>query len=1116
MNGPDRVEFSLTGPLPTGTMVLEASAGTGKTYAIAALATRYLAEGVARVDDLLLITFSRAATAELRLRVRERLQQTAAALVRTVEDRAAELPDDAVVRLLASGHAEDVARRAERLTTAFATFDRATIMTTHEFCHNMLAGLGVLAPQTPLSTLVEELGPLADEASADVYVSMFARRPHGATFPYAGRWNADPGGREIGRRAVFEDAELVGLGSPGAVGDRVAFAASVRHEVGRRKDALRLFSFDDQLRRLDDALREETSGAQARARLAARFPVVLVDEFQDTDPVQWSILRNAFHGAATLVLIGDPKQAIYGFRGGDVHTYSLAVGQADETTTLPVNYRSDPETVAGVAALFRGVTLGEGITAPPVAAHRASRLVGRAGTPWTQGVHVRTLGTDGVLTRGRAMAAISRDVVAVVAELLRDDAPLLRRPLDHAGHPVEGTGSPLLASDLAVLVRSNDRGAALASALASAGIPATFTGSRSVFGSPAGDDWLALLHALDEPRRPYLQRAFLTDFVGATVPELARADEAQQSAWAVLIHTWARVLERDGVPALFAAMDADNALTVRLLRQPDGEQRATDHRQLVELLHRYHGAGVSRRPRDIAAWLRGQRVAQSVGGEATRRRATDAEAVTVMTIHRAKGLQWPVVLLPEAADEFPVEPDRGAALVLPGGTTRHLDVGGRRSPGRADRWERHLTEDGDEALRAFYVGLTRAESRVVTWWAAHPRVASSPLHRLLHADHDPAQPRRPRASFPLDEPLIDSTPQGVGWLPGAGIATVLTDAVAPLPRPRPTPPDLRVRTWTRSIDHAWRRTSYSGLTAAAHDQPVPAQALLLDDETGTDELTALPNPAFAAPSPMAALPAGAAFGTLVHAVYEATDATTATWRADLTTETYAALRRVPVPDVDPAALAEALAPSFVTPLGPSLPDRTLRDFSPADRLAEMDFEFALSNPRASVADIADLLARHLPGDDPLVDYPARLASPLLADQRLHGFLTGSIDAVLRDGSGTDARFVVVDYKTNRLAPADQPLTVGHYTQDAMAEAMMSSHYPLQALLYSVALHRFLATRWAPYEPTRHLGGVAYLFVRGMAGHDTPQPGGHPLGVFTWEPSTALVLATSALLAGDPS
>ncbi len=144
---------------------------------------------------------------------------------------------------------------------------------------------------------------------------------------------------------------------------------------------------------------------------------------------------------------------------------------------------------------------------------------------------------------------------------------------------------------------------------------------------------------------------------------------------------------------------------------------------------------------------------------------------------------------------------------------------------------------------------------------------------------------------------------------------------------------------------------------------------------------------------------------------------------------------------------------------------------------------------------------------------ARLAAPLLAEQRLHGFLTGSIDAVLRDGQGTDARFVVVDYKTNRLAPPETPLTVGHYTRAAMAEAMMASHYPLQALLYSVALHRFLRRRWAPYDPQRHLGGVAYLFVRGMAGAQTPAEDGHPLGVFSWSPSPELVLATSALVRG---
>ena len=175
----------------------------------------------------------------------------------------------------------------------------------------------------------------------------------------------------------------------------------------------------------------------------------------------------------------------------------------------------------------------------------------------------------------------------------------------------------------------------------------------------------------------------------------------------------------------------------------------------------------------------------------------------------------------------------------------------------------------------------------------------------------------------------------------------------------------------------------------------------------------------------------------------------------------------------------------------------------------------------------DLLARDEPqgadevavaraADDPLVGYPALLADPALAVQPLRGFLTGSIDAVFRVGDLRQPRFVVVDYKTNRLGSAGaapEPLTIGHYTAPALAEAMMASHYPLQALLYSVALHRFLRLRLAGYDPERHLAGVAYLFVRGMAGPDTPVVAGHPLGVFSWRPSSALVAAVSALLEG---
>ena len=474
--------FDLTAPLPRGTTVLEASAGTGKTFAIAALAARYIAEGVAGIDDLLLITFSRAATAELRSRVRERLRETADALGAATHGVR---PEEVVAAGLADAPPEEVALRRDRLADAFARFDRAAIMTTHEFCHGMLAGLGVLAPQTPQSTLVEDLRPLADEAAEDVYLRMFADAPEGAPFPFGRVWDADPGARDIARQAVFEVADLVGAGTPGTAGVRVEFAEAVRAEVASRKRERRLFSFDDQLTRLADALSDEGGGEQARARLAARFPVVLVDEFQDTDPTQWRVLRSAFGGRSTLVLIGDPKQAIYGFRGGDVHTYSLAVEQADGRTTLGVNHRSDPEVVEGVGLLFAGVELGEAIVAPPVAHRHEPRLVGEPGTAWERGVQVRALESDKAVHPATARRAITTDLVGLVGGLLAPSSPL--RAHDRALRP----------SDIAVLVRTNDRGQELAAALRAAGLPATFNGTNSVLASDAAADWLTLLRALD-------------------------------------------------------------------------------------------------------------------------------------------------------------------------------------------------------------------------------------------------------------------------------------------------------------------------------------------------------------------------------------------------------------------------------------------------------------------------------------------------------------------------------------------------------------------------------------------------------------------------------------------
>lgn len=196
-----------------------------------------------------------------------------------------------------------------------------------------------------------------------------------------------------------------------------------------------------------------------------------------------------------------------------------------------------------------------------------------------------------------------------------------------------------------------------------------------------------------------------------------------------------------------------------------------------------------------------------------------------------------------------------------------------------------------------------------------------------------------------------------------------------------------------------------------------------------------------------------------------------------------------------------------------LTTESLSDLPTSSRLPELDFDLPLadSGAPASLADLAALMDEHLTPEDPLADYPRRLASSEAAPAVLNGFLTGSIDAVLRLADG---RFVVVDYKTNRLSPSPaDPLTLAHYTAPSMAEAMMQAHYPLQASLYCVALHRHLSLRLPGYDPETHLGGVGYLFVRGMAGPDTPVVDGTTCGVFGWYPPAAFVLAASELLGG---
>ncbi len=1079
--------FSLHDPLPSGTTVLEASAGTGKTYTIAALAVRFLAEGRHTVADLLIVTFSRAATAELRSRVRERVRSSAVALNAAL---AGSTPDDPLDAWLAATDANTLTERAKRLDDAFNNFDRATIMTTHEFAHTMIRGLGVLANQQPQSRLVEDLRPLADEVAADVYLQRyaFAERPPPFTFFDApGSKASDPGARTFARDVAEKLGSLEPTDSQPPAAERVAFATAIRQEVELRKSRLNLFSFNDQLLRLDAALNDPDTGPLACAKLARRFPVVLVDEFQDTDPVQWRILRSAFgnHSDSTLILIGDPKQAIYRFRGADIHAYTSAVEQSDSINTLTTNYRSDKSVVDAVGSLFSGISLGPSITAPAVwAAQQESRLVARD-HPWSAGLQVRCLESDNPVNHWVGSRRITSDVVDVVVTLLSKDSPLRHKE------------SELRANDVAILVRSNKQGQQIAQALVAAGVPTSFSGTTSVFTSEAATDWETLLTALDRPRRPFLTQAILTRFFGGTVTALATATDAEWAAWSLRLHTWARTLQRDGVPALEAAIERDTSFAPRLLGQASGERLLTDYQHIGELLA-HQMAPPANRISDAIAWLQ-TAISEASADERTRRLETDDSAVQVMTIHRAKGRQFPIVLLPEAASAFAASSDSGATLDLPTPGDRILDVGGSGHQSRAVNFKQAQIEDLDEALRTLYVGVTRAQSHAIIWWANTTNTPSSALHRLLHARRG-ADPIRPEVAYPPSSPLQ------LPWLEAAGIATV---SVPPSnsnrkAKKRSTTSELTSRSWIRSIDHSWRRTSYSGLTASAHSEHTT------NDEPEA-EVSPAPDPALSLLSPMAHLPSGTTFGTLVHAVMERVDARLTDWQDHLLTQCDEALRRRPLENTTPRGLADALTPVYQTPLGPLAPGVTLRDFGPGNRLSELDFEFGL-NATGALGDLVEILRPHLLGT-PLASYPERLASPEVATQSLRGFLTGSIDAVLRLPTG---RHIVVDYKTNRLAGSEVPneeLTIGHYAPTALAQAMMSSHYPLQALLYSVALHRFLRQRLRGYDPSQHLGGTAYLFVRGMAGPDTPTVSGSPTGVFSWQPSVRAITQVSDFLAG---
>jgi exodeoxyribonuclease V beta subunit len=1088
--------FNLRGPLPAegSTMVLEASAGTGKTFALAGLVTRYLAESDVTLDQILVITFNRAASLELRERVRGQIFQAVCAL----EGRPPPSGgfSDLVEHLMLGG-TDELAQRRTRLRDALANFDAATIATTHEFCGLVLRSLGVAGDTAADVKLEENLDDLVTEIVDDLYLANFG---HQETDPSLTRRDA----LKLALKVVEDPCAQLRPRDPEPESPaevRLRFATDVAAELEHRKGRLHVLGFNDLLTRLAKALEAEDS--PARERMRGRWRIVLVDEFQDTDPIQWRVLECAFGDHSTLILIGDPKQAIYGFRGGDIYTYLQAADTADARYTLGVNWRSDKVLVERLQTVLRGAALGHPkIVVRDIDAHQAEHRL--AGAPHMAPFRLRVVKRPTVGYRDTDNVPIDLLRRHIPADLAADIRALLTNGATFGGRP-------LAAGDIAVIVGQHVDARACRDALAAAGIPAVYTGDSDVFKSRAAQDWLCLLEAFDAPQRNGLVRAAAcTMFFGETAETLAAESDALTDRVSATLREWADSARRHGVAAVFEAAQVAG-MGRRVLRQRGGERHMTDLAHIAQLLHEAAHSERLGLPA-LRDWLRRQCADSDGSTEHSRRLDSDAAAVQIMTIFVAKGLQFPIVYLPFAFNRNVRTKDDDVLLYHDDAEDRCLYIGGRKGRERKSVEELNRIEAARDNIRLTYVALTRAQSQVVAWWAPTFDEVNGGLSRLLRGRDigDSEVPDRctPRIS---DE---DAWAVFTRWQAAGGPSVEESVIASPTAlESEPSAGIFQVRHFHRWIDTTWRRTSYSALVrdtekVAAVGVASEPEVPLRDDEVDAVVVTE-PGSGSDVASPLAAMPSGATFGSLVHAVLETADPQA----LDLATELQEQVRRHAAwwaVDVDGAELGSALVPMHDTPLGPFGGGMTLRQIGVRDRLRELAFEIPLTGgdrrnsvPNVSLSDVGELLRSHLTDDDPLASYADRLTSAGLGGQSLRGYLAGSIDAVLRL---PEPRYLVVDYKTNHLGD-----TCADYSFARLAEAMLHSDYPLQALLYVVVLHRFLRWRQPAYDPARHLGGVLYLFVRGMCGIATPTSDGHPAGVFSWRPPPGLVVAVSDLL-----
>jgi exodeoxyribonuclease V beta subunit len=1168
-----------------GIRLIEASAGTGKTHTIALIYLRLLLERGLTVPEILVVTYTNAATEELRDRVR--------AFVRLALQAAeGSATDDADVQAIVERAGEPEAVR-QRLADALTRMDEAAVFTIHGFCQRLLQdnafesgavydpefitsesdlrhaivedfwrrrlypapaeeAAWVLSQWESPTELLDALGQTGRPGIAilpepDAALPAVVERARVLHRELRALWHAEgtavarlvTDNPVLNRRSYFPEAvcqalqavaeHLAADGLPPSLHPRVelltetklaactknahtaplhpffglceqyraAFqkaaaarralflaeaAAYLQDQLPSRKRERRVLFFDDLLSDVEAGLARPGGDALAE-RAGSQYPVALIDEFQDTDPPQYAIFERIYRDRpqCALFLIGDPKQAIYSFRGADIFAYiraKRATAGADRQFTLPTNWRSGRPLVQAVNALFgrvRAPFVYEGdIDFQPVdAAGRADEkpLVVEGNRPvplriwWLPRPPEDPAGkAPRPIAKEAAKQAVAEVCAAAIARLLEQGASGEARLEDRS----------LEARDMAVLVRDRYEAEAVQQALTAVRVPSVYYGRDSVYQTEEAEEVARVLLAVAEPEDERAMRAALcTRLLGKTASDL-EALGRDETAWETTVERF-REYGAEWRAGAFVGMVQRvlraEGVVPRLLALPDGERRLTNLLQLAELLQL--AAAERPGPDALLRWLADQRAAPDVDSEEQQLRLeSDENLVKVFTVHRSKGLQWPVVFLPFPWSAKPV--GRKAAFTFHDGAGRLcLDLG---SPDQEEHRALAERERLAEELRLLYVAVTRAKYLCCLSWGAINGAPDSALAYLLHQGASPQEPASVMEG--MDDAAVRC---GLDALAAAAPGYIAVEEMPAAPAPVWHPPRggetaLAARTFTGQIDRTWRVTSYSGL-AVGRDPEQP-------DYDPFPSLEALAEPAAA--RSIFDFPRGARSGLFMHALMESLDFPQARGEA-LATRVAEHLGHFGFARAWRPVVEAMVADVLDTPLDPS--GLSLRAIGRADRLDELEFYYPLAplgpaSLRGALREVADYASS-----------TARLTfSPV------QGLMKGFIDLVFR----WHGRFYLADYKSNHLGDRVQD-----YGPAGMTEAMTDHRYRLQYLIYTVALHRYLARRVPAYDYERDFGGVYYLFLRGMRPAE-----GSAYGVTYDRPPRVVIRMLDRLFAGS--